>query len=85
MNVVGKFRGIAYTIYNSPFRKEKFYNITQGQVTKEDLDKFSNLEVNPNNGRLYLKGDNNTWWNLVYFIIERAVRLRLLLDFICKI
>ena len=84
LNAVGKLRGIAYTIRNSPPRKEKFRDIAQGQVTPEELDKFGDLEINPDNGRLHLKGDNDTRWNSVYFMIERAVKLRSPLDFICK-
>lgn len=73
-----------YYLEQPPPRKEKFRDITQGQITLEELDKFGDLKINPDNGCLYLKGNNNIWWNSVYFIIEKAVKLRSLLDFICK-
>ena len=60
LNAVGKLRSIAFFIRNSPRRKEKFRDVAKGEVTEEDLNKFGNLEVDPEKGRLHIKGDNDT-------------------------
>jgi len=91
INAVGKLRSISYMIRSSPQRKEKFRDIVKGNVTEEDLDKFGDLNVDPVKGRLAIKGRlatkgyNDTRWNSVYFMIERAICLRDALDFQCKL
>ena len=72
---VGKLHHIVHHIRRSPQRRDTFVKVTQfKQASATTVGDFNAL-LNPA-ASLQLVADNETRWNSVFLMIERAIRLR---------
>jgi hypothetical protein len=74
---------VVHFIRRSPQRRETFLQIARGQLSEEEAREFGSVVFDRNIEGLQLCGDNSTRWNSVFYMIQRAVRLRAQVDFWC--
>lgn len=80
---VGRLHNLVHWIRRSTQRREDFTRIASGKLLPEEEEDFGAAFFNYERGHLQLKADNDTRWNSVFFMIERAIQLRDPLDLFC--
>lgn len=80
---IGKCRNTGTFVRRSPQRKERFREIAKNKLTESERRKYGDILLEPEVHSTMLAGDNDTRWNSVYFMIQRAFDLRPVVDMYC--
>jgi hypothetical protein len=79
---IGKLHNIVHFIRRSPQRRDKFVDIVKkAGLSPEALIELGDAAVD--GGFVQLVADNDSRWNSVYSMIERAIRLRDQIELFC--
>lgn len=73
---IGKLHYLVHFIRRSPQRRESFLEVAKGQLSEEERKEFGSILLDANTAKLQPRADNDTRWNSVYFMIERALVLK---------
>jgi hypothetical protein len=73
---IGKLHYLVHFIRRSPQRRKSFLEVAKGQLSEEEREEFGSILLDANTAKLQLQADNDTRWNSVYLMIERAMVLK---------
>ena len=82
---IGKLHNLVHWIRRSPQRRDSFLNMSLGTVDDEILDELGIWLVNDELKGLMVRADNDTRWNSIYLMIERALKLRPVIQVFCRL
>jgi hypothetical protein len=82
---VGKLHNLVHWIRRSPQRRDAFLSISLGTVDQEILDELGMWLVNDELKGVMVRADNDTRWNSIYLMIERALKLRPVIQVFCRL
>ncbi|EAQ87078.1 hypothetical protein CHGG_08331 [Chaetomium globosum CBS 148.51] len=80
---IGKLHNIVHFVRRSPQRRDSFAEVMPGKLTAEEVEEFGRILFDGDLSSLQLRPDNDTRWNSVFFMIERALLLRVPIEIFC--
>lgn len=80
---IGKLHNIVHFVRRSPQRRDSFAEVMAGKLTAEEVEEFGRILFDGDLSSLQLRPDNDTRWNSVFFMIERALLLRVPIELFC--
>ena len=82
---IGKLYNLVHWIRRSPQCRDAFLRISLGTVDQEILDELGMWLVNDKLKGVMVRADNDIRWNSIYLMIERALKLRPVIQIFCRL
>ena len=81
---IGKLHNLVHWIRRSPQRRDSFLSISLSTADQEILDELGVWFVNDELKGVMVRADHDTRWNSIYLMIERALKLRPVIQVFCR-